>query len=77
MISMGLMEKRRFLLSSFIYCIILNYKHIYIYAGPAYFIYILKYYCVDENGSFKFRNFIKVSTLVSCTFIVIFIPFLS
>ncbi|KAG2178076.1 hypothetical protein INT43_003329 [Umbelopsis isabellina] len=50
------MKKQRYLLSGALFAALLNFKHIYLYMAPAYFVYLLKVYCFQpitsptENG---------------------------
>ncbi|KAJ2965037.1 hypothetical protein NQZ79_g108 [Umbelopsis isabellina] len=50
------MKKQRYLLSGLLFAALLNFKHIYLYMAPAYFVYLLKVYCFQpitsptENG---------------------------
>lgn len=50
------MKKKRYLLSGLLFAALLNFKHIYLYMAPAYFVYLLKVYCFQpitsptENG---------------------------
>lgn len=58
-------------------------KHIYVYLAPAYFVYLLRNYCISgTNLSYKnalqsvsFRNLIVLSSLVFSIFFVTYIPF--
>ncbi|KAN0025914.1 hypothetical protein ACTFIU_001678 [Dictyostelium citrinum] len=39
------------LIGSILFSVLLNFKHIYMYMAPAFFIYLLKYYCLKHNNS--------------------------
>ena len=44
----------RYLEAAFLFAVLLNLKHIFMYIAPAYFIYLLKHYCFaaqTEGGS--------------------------
>lgn len=70
----------KLLLSALWFTILLNMKHIYIYLAPAYFIYLLKHYCL-QGSSFKnvlspnfFKNITILGTVVVGVFTVTFAP---
>lgn len=41
------------LLGSAAFAALLNFKHIYLYVAPAFFVYILRRYCLDSSGSLR------------------------
>lgn len=53
---------------------LLNFKHLFLYISPAYFIYLLKHYCFTRKG-FSVINFVKLGALVATVFLVSFGPF--
>ncbi|CAO3669641.1 unnamed protein product [Umbelopsis ramanniana] len=69
------MKKRRYLLSGFLFAALLNFKHIYLYMAPAYFIYLLKAYCFQpiptptENGHADRQAYANVSRFSLVNFI--------
>ncbi|KAH3765233.1 ALG8, alpha-1,3-glucosyltransferase S-like [Pelomyxa schiedti] len=70
----------RDLLCALLFSILLNFKHIFIYMAPAFFIYLLRHYCFTQNitglRSLKFLNLISLGGVVSSTFIASFSMFL-
>jgi alpha-1,3-glucosyltransferase len=62
-LSIVLARKRQTLLySGILFAILLCLKHIYLYLAPAYFVYLLRVYCLDPKSVFrpKFGNIIKL-----------------
>lgn len=51
-------------------------RHIYIYMAPPYFVYLLRAYCFEPNGSFKFSNLVKLGSTVIAIFVVSLGPFI-
>ncbi len=43
------MKNNRFLVGAFTYSVLLNMKHIYLYAAPVYFFYIVKHYVLENK----------------------------
>ena len=48
---MGLMVRGHLLLSALCFSSLLNFKHIYLYCAPAFFIYILTHYVFADTPS--------------------------
>ncbi|XP_044258032.1 probable dolichyl pyrophosphate Glc1Man9GlcNAc2 alpha-1,3-glucosyltransferase [Tribolium madens] len=66
----------RYLLSGFWYTVLLNMKHIYIYLAPAYFVFFLKNYCLNQKLSkFQIKHFIMLGSTVLAVFFATFLPF--
>lgn len=68
------------LLSGLYFAALLCFKHIYLYLAPAYFVYLLRAYCLDEQPSFpylrvRFFNCIKLGVGVVSVFSIAFGPF--
>ncbi|KYQ93549.1 glycosyltransferase [Tieghemostelium lacteum] len=61
---------------SILFAVLLNFKHIYMYMAPAYFVYLLLYYCFDNQNRFSIVNFIKLALSVSLVFLVSLGPFI-
>ena len=70
------MMEGRFVQSSLWFTVLLNLKHIYLYAAPAYFIFILRFHCLDRHYNFRLTNFIQVASLVLGVFALSFAPFI-
>ena len=56
------------------FAVLLNFKHLFLYISPAYFIYLLKHYCFTNKG-FSITNFAKLGSIVAAVFLVSFGPF--
>ncbi|KAJ3397973.1 hypothetical protein HDU92_000075 [Lobulomyces angularis] len=69
------LKKKSFLIGGFLFAIVLNFKHIYLYQAPAYFIYLLSAYCWKANGTFSISNLIKIGVTTVSTFVISFAPF--
>lgn len=69
------------LLGGLFFAILLNFKHIYLYLAPAYFVYLLRHYCFTSATtslkSFNLKNFIVLGLTVVSVFAISFGPFLA
>ena len=68
------------LLSGLLFAVLLCFKHIYLYLAPAYFVFLLRAYCLKSLPSFpyfgiRFFNSIKLGTGVVAVFASAFGPF--
>jgi alpha-1,3-glucosyltransferase len=68
------------LLSGLLFAILLCFKHIYLYLAPAYFVYLLRAYCLGSRGTFpyfniQFLNCIKLGVGIIAIFASAFGPF--
>lgn len=59
-----------------LFAILLNFKHIYIYIAPAYFVYFLRTFCISPSGQFRVKNFLAITNAVIAVFVVSFGPFI-
>ncbi|KAG5882902.1 hypothetical protein JTB14_020170 [Gonioctena quinquepunctata] len=82
LISISQMFQGQYIWSAFWFTVLLNMKHIYIYLAPAYFIYLLRHYCLKGPLSYKnmisfgtLRNFCFLGFTVLGVFVVTFLPF--
>ncbi|KAM4699408.1 dolichyl pyrophosphate Glc1Man9GlcNAc2 alpha-1,3-glucosyltransferase [Discoglossus pictus] len=83
LLSIARIFQKRHLESAFLFAVLLNFKHIYLYIAPAYGIYLLRSYCFTGNNSdgsirwrsFSFLRFILLALIVSSIFAVSFGPF--
>lgn len=66
------------LLSGFLFVALLCLKHIYLYHAPAYFVYLLRAYCLSENRILRIRfgNSFRLAFGLACIFGAAFGPFL-
>jgi len=68
------------LLSGLLFAALLCFKHIYLYLAPAYFVYLLRAYCLSDRSSFpyftiRFFNSIKLAVGIIAVFAAAFGPF--
>ncbi|KAI0677439.1 glycosyltransferase family 57 protein [Trametes maxima] len=66
----------RKLASGFLFAVLLNFKHIYLYIAPAYFVYLLRSYCLSPTGALLPGRFLSLANAVILTFLVSLGPFL-
>ena len=82
----------RCLEAAFLFTILLNLKHLFLFVAPAYFFYLLKHYCfaphtvpgpqsegkchTPKMRDFLFINFIKLGAIVVAVFVLSFGPFI-
>ncbi|ORY96168.1 glycosyltransferase family 57 protein [Syncephalastrum racemosum] len=73
---LSIVEAKRdhLLTSGILFAVLLNFKHIYLYMAPAYFVYLLKAYCFTEKG-FSFTRFFTLGGSVIGVFAVSLGPF--
>lgn len=65
------------LTSGILFAVLLNFKHIYMYIAPAYFVFLLRAYCFSPKGRFLLQNFVKLGASVAGIFAVSLGPFLA
>lgn len=68
------------LLSGLLFAVLLCFKHIYLYLAPAYFVYLLRTYCLGDRSTFpyfriRFFNCIKLGVGIISVFASAFGPF--
>jgi len=70
------------LLAGIWFAILLNFKHIFVYLAPTFFLYLLLHHCFSERppaksllSSFRTRNFLPLGTSVVAIFALSFGPF--
>lgn len=71
--------EENYLLGSFYFAVLLNFKHIFAYMAPAYVIFLLKNYCFQSKLSFKtisIWNCCKLFAVLMATFGLSFGPFI-
>lgn len=64
--------------SGLLFAVLLCMKHIYLYLAPAYFVYLLRVYCVDFRFTFpriRFANCVKLGVCIIAVFAAAFGPF--
>jgi len=60
---------------AFWFIVLLNFKHIYLYLAPAYFVYLLKHFCLRQNTKLALKRFIKLGIIVIGVSSISFGPF--
>ncbi|CAO3701750.1 unnamed protein product [Rhizopus stolonifer] len=79
---MSIVEAKRnnLLGSGILFAILLNFKHIYLYMAPAYFVYLLKTYCFTVNNQgesrFSFQRLVILGGSVITVFLLSLGPFI-
>jgi alpha-1,3-glucosyltransferase len=71
--------KSTLLMSGLIFAALLCFKHIYLYLAPAYFVFLLRTYCLSARSYFqiKFMNCVKLGLGIVAIFAAAFGPFAS
>ncbi|EKM59372.1 glycosyltransferase family 57 protein [Phanerochaete carnosa HHB-10118-sp] len=64
------------LASGFLFAVLLNFKHIYMYLAPAYFIYLLRAFCLSPSGELLPGRFLSLANAVILVFLASLGPFL-
>ncbi|KAI9809410.1 MAG: glycosyl transferase [Phylliscum demangeonii] len=64
--------------SGVLFAFLLCMKHIYLYLAPAYFIYLLRAFCLGRQSilEIRFRNSVKLASAVLAVFFLAFGPFI-
>jgi alpha-1,3-glucosyltransferase len=65
------------LASGFVFAALLCFKHIYLYLAPAYFVFLLRVYCLESRSWFRIRfvNCVKLGLGIGFVFGLAFGPF--
>ncbi|KAH7105365.1 glycosyltransferase family 57 protein [Auriculariales sp. MPI-PUGE-AT-0066] len=66
----------RNLASGILFAILLNFKHLYMYLAPAYFVYLLRAYCMTPAGTPRIPQFLSLAASVIGVFVASVGPFL-
>jgi len=64
------------LASGFFFAVLLNFKHIYMYLAPAYFVHLLRAFCMSPQGSILPSRFLALANVVILVFVASLGPFL-
>ncbi|KAH8361281.1 probable dolichyl pyrophosphate Glc1Man9GlcNAc2 alpha-1,3-glucosyltransferase [Drosophila serrata] len=48
LLSIGCLIRQRYLWSAFAFAVLLNFKHIFLYMAPAFGVYLLRFYCLEQ-----------------------------
>ncbi|MCJ1277249.1 glycosyl transferase [Puttea exsequens] len=70
-------ERSTMLWSGVSFAVLLSLKHIYLYLAPAYFVYLLRAYCLSQKSIFRprFANCVKLGIGLAVVFGAAFGPF--
>jgi alpha-1,3-glucosyltransferase len=70
-------NKSTLLQSGMLFAILLCFKHIYLYLAPAYFVYLLRAYCLHPSSLFRIQwlNSIKLGVSIVAIFAAAFGPY--
>ncbi|KAI8924656.1 glycosyl transferase [Entophlyctis helioformis] len=68
-------RQNKHILGGILFAVVLNFKHIYLYQAPAYFVYLLAGYCFTGRFRFSFARLIGLGLAVVAVFAVSFGPF--
>ncbi|KAH8396304.1 hypothetical protein KR222_007690 [Zaprionus bogoriensis] len=49
LLSIGALLRQRYLWSAFVFAVLLNFKHIFLYMAPAFAVYLLRFYCLEQK----------------------------
>lgn len=65
------------LLGGLLFAVLLCFKHIYLYLAPAYFVYLLRAYCLRQKSMLRIRfgNCVKLASGLVTVFGAAFVPF--
>lgn len=77
-LSLTLARKQSTILwSGILFAVLLCFKHIYLYLAPAYFVYLLRAYCLSPKSVFRirFKNCVKLASGLAVVFGAAFGPF--
>lgn len=71
-------KKSGLLASGILFAILLCFKHIYLYLAPAYFVFLLRAYCLGPKSIFHIRllNCVKLGMGIATVFAIAFGPFI-
>ncbi len=76
MLSIFYIQTNNWLLGSFLFSCLINLKHIYLYIAPAFFLYILFFYCLQpETHLSKVTRLIKIAFYAITPFVISLAPF--
>merc|ERR1712232_1348902 len=59
---------------AFLYCFLVNMKHIFLYVAPVYLVYMLRRFCFDESGGVKLSVFVSLACIVLGVFATVWVP---
>lgn len=74
LLSISFLLEERYVMCTFVFASLLNFKHIFIYMAPAFGIYLLKFYCLDPSKNPLFA-LVKILVAGLTPFALSFGPF--
>ncbi|XP_017091387.2 probable dolichyl pyrophosphate Glc1Man9GlcNAc2 alpha-1,3-glucosyltransferase [Drosophila bipectinata] len=76
LLGISFLVRRRFLCSAFTFAVLLNFKHIFLYLAPAFGVYLLRFYCLEQVGTkSQIKAFLKLLAVGLFPFAASFGPF--
>ncbi|KAJ3178463.1 glycosyl transferase [Geranomyces variabilis] len=78
LLSIAAMLENQHILGAILFAVVLNFKHIYLYQAPAYFIYLLRAYCFTDStrlSSFSPSRLMALGASTAVVFTASFGPF--
>lgn len=77
LLSIGFILEEKYLQSAFLFAILLNMKHIFIYVSPVFIVYLFRFYCLrDSKNIFEsLLKLLKLGAIVLGVTLVSFGPF--
>lgn len=73
LLSISKICRQQYLQSAFIFAVLLNMKHIFVYIAPAFVVYLFKWYCLRSDR--PIRNLCKLAAVVLSVLAVSLAPF--
>lgn len=53
LLSIAAVRQERFLVAALLFAVLLHLKHIFMYMAPVYFVYLLRFYCLEGVGDWR------------------------
>ncbi|EXX77256.1 dolichyl pyrophosphate Glc1Man9GlcNAc2 alpha-1,3-glucosyltransferase [Rhizophagus irregularis DAOM 181602=DAOM 197198] len=81
LLSLAYAKEGNDLMCGIMFAVLLNFKHIFLYLAPAYFVYLLRHYCFQETSiqgtkKFSLKHFFFLGVSVIIIFLLSFGPFI-
>ncbi|ALC49232.1 CG4542 [Drosophila busckii] len=76
LLSISAILRKRYLWSAFIFAALLNFKHIFLYMAPAFAVYLLRFYCLEQRSlQQKAQAMLRLLAVGLTPFVLSFGPF--
>lgn len=72
--SVHCMQEQQHVMAALLFAVLLNMKHLFVYGGPVYFVYLLRSYCVGRRA---LRRFLMLGAVVAGVTGASFGPFIA